>query len=63
MSCPKCNQKSLHPLVYDHLGEVAEIVCQSCGYRECKWCHKELHTDERAKFMCKGYSHPRVVEL
>jgi hypothetical protein len=63
MSCPKCNEKSLQPFVYDHMGCVAEIVCQSCGYRECKWCHKELQGNERAVFECKGNFHRRVVEL
>jgi len=63
MSCPRCSEKALKPLVYDYLEHVAEIVCQSCGYRECKWCHKELHADERAKFQCKGNGHARVIEL
>ena len=68
MSCPKCNEKALKPITYEPNTEfaingVSEVKCENCGYRECHWCHKELHGDERAKFACKGYGHPRVMYL
>lgn len=68
MSCPQCKKKTLKPVRYKPgtdfaINGVSEINCTNCGYRECKFCHKELKGHEKASLGCKGLTHPVVFYL
>lgn len=68
--CPKCDSPEIEGVIYEkgfkyRYDGVCEYVC-SCGYRQGRWCGKELkHKDEYEPAFHEEWheTHPTFVDL